>query len=326
MNAERIGEFFARIGEGLTAIALGDVALWLVISAIIVVLTRLLRHWIDRGVRDVNRRHRLRKIVGYVAFFTILALAIAMFVGKFGHLATVLGLVGAGLAIALQDLGKSAAGWLYLTSRSGFGPGSRVEVDGVVGEVIDIGVLKTTVLEVGNFVFGRQSSGRIVTIANSKFLSDNVILSPSYSPYAWQELQFLLTYESDWRKGVSLLEELGAKEYEGVEAATERGFRQLERRYAFKWGARTPIVYVKAVDSGVELTLRILTHIRERRGAADRIARAVLDAVARDPDLDFAYPTMRIYRRGEVETDSEAETESEPDPDEDVPPSSNRFT
>lgn len=306
MNAEKIGDFLARLGEGLTAIALGDVALWLLISAIIVLLARIVRRWVDRAVKEVNRRHQFRKMVGYTAFFVILALAIAMFVGRFGHLATVLGLVGAGLAIALQDLGKSAAGWVYLTSRSGFGPGSRVEVEGVMGEVIDIGVLKTTVLEVGNIVFGRQSSGRLVTIPNSKFLNANVFLSPSYSPYAWQELQFLFTYESDWKRAVELLEELAAGEYEGVETATQRAFRQLEKRYAFKWGARTPIVYVKAEDSGIQLTVRYLTHIRERRGSADRVTRGVLEAAAREPGLQIAYPTMRIYRRGEGESEDEA--------------------
>lgn len=301
MNVERIGQAISRLGESLTALAVGQVVLWLAIAVAVFFAVRLARRLVDRHVTEVNRRHQLRKLVGYLGVFLVLVVAVALFIGKFGHLATILGLVGAGLAIALQDIGKSAAGWLYLTSRSGFGPGARVEVEGLVGEVIDVGILKTTVLEVGNLVRARQSSGRLATIPNSKFLSQNVYLSPSFSPYAWQEIPFLLTYESDWRRAVGVLEELGEREFEELEAETEHAFHQLERRYAFKYGARTPIVYLRAVDSGVELTLRILTHIRQRRGIGDRITRAFLEAVAGDPDLDFAYPTTRVYQRGEEE-------------------------
>ncbi|MFQ5679905.1 MAG: mechanosensitive ion channel family protein [Gemmatimonadota bacterium] len=299
MNTQRIGEILSRLSRDISAIAAADVALWLLIALAVFLLIRLARRWIDRAIEDVNRRHRLRKAVGYAGTLVVLAVAVALFVGKFGHLATVLGLVGAGLAIALQDLGKSAAGWIYLASRSGFGPGSRVEVDGVLGDVVDIGILKTTVLEVGNIVYGRQSSGRLVTVPNSKFLSSSIHLSPAYSPYVWLEIPFLFTYESDWKRAVELLEELATREFAGVDRGTREAFEQLEKRFAFKYGARTPVVYVRTADSGVELTLRFLSHIRQRRGARDRVTRAMLEAVERDPGLDFAYPTMRIYRRGE---------------------------
>lgn len=300
MSREGAAEFLAGLWRDLTSIAVGDVALWLAVAAIVFLLVRLVRRWISRTVADINRRHQLRKTVGYLGGLVVLLFGIALFVGKFGHLATILGLIGAGTAIALQDLAKSAAGWVYLSSHPGYGPGARVEVGGVVGEVIDVGILKTTVLEVGGrVVHGRQSSGRLATIPNSRLLNDVVLLSPSYSPYTWNELQFLLTYESDWRRGVELLEGFGMREHERIEGEIERGFRELESRYAFKYGTLTPIAYVRAADSGVELTLRYMTHIRQRRGTADRITRAMVEAVEREPELHFAYPTMRIYRRGE---------------------------
>lgn len=336
MNAERISEWLGSLGEGIS-VTLGDFALWLLIALLVAALVRLVRRFVVDEVEDVNRRHVLRKWVSYVGFFIVLVVGIGLFVGRFGQMATVIGLLAAGLAIALQDIGKSAAGWVYLSSHAGFGPGARVEVDGVVGEVIDVGILKTTVLEVGNLVRGRQSSGRLATIANSKFLNDNFFINPSYSPFSWHEIPFLLTYESDWRKGAEILEELGRREFEGMEEMTSASFRQLEGRYAFKYGPLTPIVYVRAADSGVELVLRYLVHIRRRRGSADRITRAMLEAVEREPGLDFAYPTTRIYRRNEERldavlpalvdlerlpraADSEAESASAPEPTRDEGP------
>ena len=85
------------------------------------------------------------------------------------------------------------------------------------------------------------------------------------------------------------------------------GFRRLERNFAFKHGPLTPIVYVQALDSGVQLTLRFLTHIRRRRGSENRLVRAFLRSVEREPGLEIAYPTWRVYRRGEERGEGPAE-------------------
>lgn len=296
---ESVREMAQAMVEQLAAITFGDVALWLFSVAIVWVIVRLLRRWIAREVDDVNRRHRLRKLSGYAGVFVVIALGLALFVGRLGQLAAILGLLAAGLAIALQDVAKSVAGWLWAQGQPGFGPGARIEVDGLVGDVIDVGLLKTTVLEVGNLVYGRQSSGRLATIPNSRLLGSSTFFTPDYAPYAWQELRFLFTYESNWRKAVGLLEEAAAEEYETVAEPADRACRRLEERYAIVVGTRTPIVYANAADSGVELTVRYLTHIRRRRGTADHITRRLLEAVEAEPDLDFAYPTTRVYRRGE---------------------------
>lgn len=301
MNTQAIRDWLDGLPAELSMGLLYDLLLLVVVAVLVAVGVRVSRDWISRGIEDVNRRHRLRKRVGYAGALLVVLVALTLFVGRLGALAAFVAVVAAGVAIALQDVAKSTVGWVYISGRTGIGPGARVEMDGVVGEVIDVGVLKTTVLEVGHLVYGRQSSGRLISIPNSRFLTENVVLSPDFSPYAWQEIQFVLTYESDWRGAAEVLEEIGLREHEGDERAVRYAFRAMEERYAFKHGPLTPIVYVKAAESGVEITLRFLTHIRKRRGAGDRVTRAMLEAVERDPKLDFAYPTWRIYTRGEGE-------------------------
>lgn len=299
MNTERIGGWVQSLMAGLSMGVLYDLLLWLVVALVTWVCVRVARRWVDREVDDVNRRHRIRKMVGYAGAVLVAVVGLAFVVGRSLPAAALLGILGAGAAIALQDVAKNTVGWLYLSTRTGVAPGARIEVDGVVGEVIDVGVLKTTVLEVGNLVGARQSTGRLGTVPNARFLTGTVLFSPDYSPYGWNEISFLLTYESDWRLGAEVLEEVGQSLHEELAAGAEEGFRRLERRYAFMHGPLTPIVYVAAADSGVELVLRYLTHIRQRRGSEDRIARAMLEAVEREEGLDFAYPTWRVYRRGE---------------------------
>lgn len=301
------GEWLTGLPGRFSGLALRDLLLWLGLALAVAVVVRLVRRWVDREIEDVNRRHKVRKAVGYTGVALVVLAALAMLVGHVTSLAAVLGILAAGAAVALQDTAKNAVGWLYLSTRSGLAPGARVEVEDVVGEIIDVGVMKTTVLEVGHLVEGRQSSGRLASVPNAKFLNQTTLYSPDYSPWAWHETSFLLTYESEWERGVALLEELGAELYEELEPEMMDGFHQLERHFAFKHGPLTPIVYVQALDSGVQLTLRFLTHIRRRRGSEDRLVRAFLRAVEREPELEVAYPTWRIYRRGEERGEGSAE-------------------
>jgi small-conductance mechanosensitive channel len=190
-------------------------------------------------------------------------------------------------------------GWLYISGRTGIQVGSRVEVDGVIGDVIDTGIFKTTLLEIGNLVYGRQSTGRLVTIPNSKMLADNVFMSTTYNPFVWQEIRLVVTFESDWQRAETILREIGNEIYTELAPELEQGFKKLERRYAFKYGTVTPIVYVSIADHGVELDLRFLIPVRRRRGSVDRAARRILTAFAADPSIELAYPTYRMFRMGE---------------------------
>jgi small-conductance mechanosensitive channel len=268
---------------------------FLIFAALFYLAARLARRIIGEHIEDVNRRHILRKGVSYAAFVLLLLVAIALFADWLAGFGTILALMVAGVAVALQDVLKSFVGWLYLSSRSGIEIGSRVEVGGIAGDIIDVGVLKTTMLEVaGPLVFGRQSTGRLVTIPNYKMLSDAVLIAPSSSPYVWHELRLVVTFDSDWRRAEEILREAAGEIYDEVAPELEAGFRRLEGRYAFKYGALTPIVYVSATTYGVELVLRFLVHVRRRRGASDRATRRILNAFATDPKIRIAYPTYSI--------------------------------
>ena len=265
-------------------------------ALLLLLVVRLARRVVAKQIHDVNRRHTLRKWIGYLAVLALAVFSAALFSDWLSGVGTLLAVLLAGIAIALQDILKSVVGWVYLSSRAGIEVGDRVEVDDITGDVIDVGVLKTTVLEVGNLVYGRQSTGRLVTIPNYRMLSEAVKVTGRDNPFVWHETKVIVTFESDWRRAETLLREAGDELHAENAPALHAAFRGLERRYAFKYGTLTPIVYVAIADAGVELVLRFLTPVRRRRGAADRIARRVLAAVAADPAVEFAYPTYRAVR------------------------------
>lgn len=257
---------------------------------------RILSRQIASHVADSEKRHRYRKRVGYtIALFVLVVVCVAFF-EQIRSLGTVLGFLGAGLAIALREYVASFLAWFYILGQRNIALGSRIEVAGVRGDVIDIGLFKLTLVEVRGEGFGEQSSGRLVTVPNFKILTDPVHHFTLGSPYVWDEMSVLITFESDWEKARELLEQVGHEVFDPHREEIEAGFHQLEHDYAFRYGVTTPIVYVSIDASGVQLKLRYLTHVRQRRGNRDLISRRVLKLFRETPGIELAYPTSRVYR------------------------------
>jgi small-conductance mechanosensitive channel len=272
---------------------------------------RLLARQISSHVADSEKRHRYRKRVGYTfALLVVVVLSIAFF-QQIRSLGTMLGFIGAGLAIALREYLTSFLAWFYILGQRNIALGSRIELGGVRGDVIDIGVFKLTLVEVRGEGLGDQSSGRLVTIPNFKILTDPVLHFTLGSPYVWDEMEFTVTFESDWEDARVILERVGREIFEPHRQEIEAGFRQLEHEYAFRYGVTTPIVYVAVAPSGVQLKLRYLTHVRQRRDNRDLISRRVLKIFAESPGIEFAYTTTRTYRT-ELDMERFGERPAEP--------------
>ncbi|MGD8697725.1 MAG: mechanosensitive ion channel family protein, partial [Gemmatimonadales bacterium] len=307
--AARLPRQLVRIWDAITTGGVIDELLVFLLAALaLYALSRLTRRGIESHIEDINKRHQLRKFVTYIFWITLITVAVTLFAERLAlaDIGTILGLIAAAVTIALADVVRSLAGWIYVNSRRGIEIGSRVEVDGVIGDVIDIGMLKTTLLEVGEpLVHALQSTGRIVTVPNSVFLNRNVIASATVNPLVWQEIQILVTFESDWKRAREIMREVAKELYDEIVPDLKAAFAKLEREFAFRLGSTAPIVYTEIADSGVLLTLRNLTPVRRRRSMTDRISSEILDRFAEEPSIEFAYPTYRIYRLGE-ESASEA--------------------
>ncbi len=293
----------ARVWTAITAGGVIDeIIIFLLTAVALYALSRLTRRGIESHIEDINKRHQLRKVVTYIFWIVLITVAVTLFAERLAlaDIGTILGLIAAAVTIALADVVRSLAGWVYVNSRRGIEIGSRVEVDGVMGDVIDIGMLKTTLLEVGKpLVHALQSTGRIVTVPNSVFLNKNVIASATVNPLVWQEIQILVTFESNWKRAREIMQEVAKELYDEIVPDLKAGFAKLEREFAFRLGSTAPIVYTEIADSGVLLTLRNLTPVRRRRSMTDRISGEILDRFAEEPSIEFAYPTYRIFRLGE---------------------------
>ena len=285
------------------------------ISILIIFILWLLRFVLLRIVwtrtDNVNVRYRWQKTSVYIiAAIGILIIARVWFEG-IQSLATYLGLLSAGLAIALKDIVTSLAGWIFIIVRRPFVVGDRIQVGDHAGDVIDIRIFKFTILEIRNWVDADQSTGRLIDIPNSAVLTDVLANYHKGFQYIWNEIGVLITFESNWKKAKAILLKIAQKHGEEMSKAAERRVKEASKKYMIFYRTLTPTVYTSVKDSGVMLTIRYFINPRHRRGSEQAMWEDILKEFAKRKDIDFAYPTQRIYYNAlEGKEDARAKTDA----------------
>jgi small-conductance mechanosensitive channel len=251
---------------------------------------------IDRQVKTTASRYRWRKNITYTLVFLGLLLIGRTWIEALGSLATFLGLLSAGLAIALRDPVTDIAGWIFLVWRKPFQLGDRIEVGNHKGDVIDIRFFKFTILEIGNWVHADQSTGRVIHIPNHLVLSESIANYTSEFEFIWNEIEVVFTFESDWKKAKHLLEEITNNHLMDYVNDAEQQIKRASKSYLIHYRNLTPIVYTDVVGDGIKMTIRHLSNPRRRRGINQMIWEDILEAIAKEDAIDFAYKTVRIYQ------------------------------
>jgi len=278
------------MGQGLEAKLFYTLLALLVFWAI----RRVALSFLLRG-REVQAQYRLRKTVAYITWpLAFLVIGRIWFAG-FQALSTYLGLLSAGLAIALQSPLVNLAGWAFILWRQPFKVGDRIQLGDHRGDVIDQRIFMFSLMEIGNWVDADQSTGRIIHVPNGKVFTEVLANYGQGFHYIWNEIPVLVTFESDWRKAKQLLHDVAREHAEAISVEAQHKLREAAKKFMIFYKNLTPTVYTSVKDCGVMLTIRYLCAPRQRRGTEQEIWEAILDAFARHDDIDFAYPTQRFY-------------------------------
>lgn len=267
----------------------------LVIGLILWILYSLIIKIVWRRTENVRIRYSWRKTSGYVVIILGVFLIGRLWFKGFQSIATYLGLLSAGLAIALKDLVSNFAGWLFIISRRPFSVGDRIQIGNYAGDVIDTRVFQFTLLEIGNWVNADQSTGRIIHIPNGMVLSEVMANYSKGFQYIWNEIPVLITFESNWKKAKKILQKIADKDAEPLSKAAEKRVKEASKKFMILYSRLTPIVYTGVKDSGVLLTIRYLCEPQRRRDSEQAIWEDILKEFAQEKDIDFAYPTQRFY-------------------------------
>lgn len=272
----------------------------LIIILVLAVLRFLMRRVIaGRFQDDVRALYTWRKVTEYVVVVLGVFLVGRIWIQGIQSLATFLGLLSAGLAIALRDLIIHLAGWAFLMWRRPFTVGDRIQIADHAGDVIDIRLFEFSLLEISNRIDAEQSTGRIIHIPNGKVFTDTFANYSQGLPHIWNEVPVLITFESDWEKAKTLLVQIAAQDTPQISEDARRYARRAAKRFVITYNNVMPTVYTEVASSGVRLTVRYLVDPRQRRDSEQTIWEAILRAFAQHDDIDFAYETRRQYRHWE---------------------------
>lgn len=264
--------------------------------AIVWLLHKVIMMTLSRRKLGEQTRYRWRKNLSYAAYIVAIIVIGQIWVQQFSSLTTFLGLVSAGLAIALKDPILDLFGWAFILWRKPFAVGDRIQIGDHAGDVIDLRPFQFVMIEIGNWVDADQHTGRSILIPNSWIFNHPLANYNHELAFVFHEMPILLTFESDWKKAKGILDEIVKRRYGDVVKAAEKGLARAKEKYLIPEYNLPPSVVTQVKDSGVQLTLRFLCDARSRRKTEMQIWEEVLDAFAEEEGIDFAYPTVRFYK------------------------------
>ena len=270
------------------------IATLLAIFVFIIIRRIIIRLAIDR-ITDDHIRYKWQKGITYaIGLFAFIIIGQIWFEG-IQSLATYLGLLSAGIAIALKDPLTNITGWLYILWRNPFEVGERIQLGEQAGDVIDVSLFNFTLMEIGNWVNADQPTGRLIHVPNGKIFTHTFANYGRGFKYIWNEIPVLITFESDWKKSKIILEKIAGDHSAQLSKYAERKVKKTSRQFLIQNIDFSPAVYTKVVESGVELTIRYLCDPKKRRSSLQAIWERILTEFENNSNIDFAYPSIRRY-------------------------------
>jgi len=256
---------------------------------------RVVLNIVARNTTDIKARYQWQKITSYIVFIFIFIIIGQIWFEGIESIATYLGLLSAGVAIALKEPLTNITGWLYIVWRSPFDVGDRIQLGVQSGDVIEVNIFNFTVMEIGNWVDADDHTGRLIHIPNGIIFTETLANYGKGFKYIWNEIPVLVTFESDWKKSKKILQTIVEKNSHIQTKTANKKFDEATKRFMIIKPNLNSMVITKVEASGVELTLRYLCRPKTRREIEEKIWEDILEEFENHKDIDFAYPTERRF-------------------------------
>ncbi len=249
----------------------------LVVLLLAVLAMRGFRRLIRDRIQEPALRYRAEKTIGRIGWVLMALVLLAIFSDRLGGVALSLGVVGAGVAFALQEVIASIAGRIAILFGRFFEVGDRVQLGGIKGDVVDIGVLRSTLMETGDWVHGDLYNGRIVRVANSFVFKAPVYNYSADFNFLWEEVRIPVKYGSDHKLARELLERAVADVCGSFVEPARETWTRITGRYKLEHAQVDPMVTLVANDNWIEFTLRYVIPYTKRRSVKDQLFMRILD-------------------------------------------------
>lgn len=244
----------------------------------------------DNYEEGYRRRKFLTTVVAVLAAVIITVLWARLFQQK----GTVLGLLGAGLAVALREPLLSIAGRIAIFAGHMYSVGDRIEINKISGDVVDVGFFYTRMMEIGNWVQADQATGRIVQFSNSIVFANHVYNYTQNFSYLWDEIHLMITYDSNVKETMNILLRAAEGYTKEFLHKAEVELERLQHSFLVPKVDLKPHVFMKVTDNWVELSLRYVVDPKKRRPAATFMWERILAEVQARNDIRMASTSMEL--------------------------------
>ena len=271
---------------------------WIII---ILLATSLITRYINKKVKDNSARYRTKKILRLTSYVLIGLLAIFSFTGNMQQFGLSLGLITAGLAFALQEVILSVFGWVVIFTTNSYSPGDRIEINGIKGDVIDIGVTKTTLMEIGEWVKSDNYNGRIVQISNSFIFKGPVRNYSTDFPFVWDEIKLPITFNSDLKLVDDIVKIATDKFLLDYAKFAKENWEVMVKKYLIENAEVEPILQFVLNDNWVEFTLRYVVDYKKRGTTKHKLFNEIYQGVMdSEGKVSFASATFEMVGMPEL--------------------------
>jgi small-conductance mechanosensitive channel len=257
---------------------------------VIYAAVRLLETTLPRHFGQGDVRYRVRKFVAFAGYAVVLLFVAMLFADRLGRVSLALGVAGAGVVVALQDVIASFGGWVAIGFSRLYAVGDRIKIGDTKGDVIDISILRTTVLETGDWVSGDLYNGRMARIPNNSVLKGPVFNYSQGFRFVWDEIKVPLTAQSDHHLAREMLLAVADETVAHFLAEAKPAWKHVTDNYRIENPRLEPTVALAVNGGCFEFTVSYIVDYRERTVMKDRLYTKIAEEITNsDGRLNWAF-------------------------------------
>jgi small-conductance mechanosensitive channel len=266
----------------------------LFVVAAVYTIKHLLDRWVASKIFAKKAQFSFRRVIDIISVLIVFLAILMIWIEDPTTLIVSTGILGAGIAIALQDLFRNLAGGILAMVTNIYRIGDRIEVNGKYGDVLGIGLFNTTLLEIKEWINGDQATGRICVIPNSVVLSGTIHNYTKDFNFIWDEITVPITYESDWQQAYDKISAIIQRETQKTAKEADEALKQLGNRYYLTRRQAEPAIFVTITDNWIEFNIRYVTDVATRRAVATRLSRLILEEIQKSKNIHVASATLTV--------------------------------
>ena len=247
-----------------------------------------------RRITDLKTRYTANKVISILSVVFILAVCLQIWVTDTSSLIVSYGIIGAGLAFALQDIFKNFVGGILIMVSGMYRIGDRISLDTNFGDVMDIGVLSTTLMEIRGWVSGDQPSGRLLMIPNGLVITHPLYNYTRDHSFVWDEISIPLTYDSDWRRAKDIILGIVIRETAAMTMQADAEIQRIGETYYLPKKVVDPSAYITLTDNWITLDVRYVTDARSRRSLRSYLSELILTEIEKEASITISSTTVTV--------------------------------